>query len=70
MESLRLGALKGLGESSWGPQEGPAGTGILRKCALRGSLLWKLSESAGKDWLGAGSLELLKAASKMLRSLH
>lgn len=30
MQGLRLGALKGLGE----PQEGPAGTGILRKCAL------------------------------------
>lgn len=34
MQCLKLGALKGLWESSWEPQEDPADTGILRKCAL------------------------------------
>lgn len=34
MQGLSWGALKGLWESSWGPQGDPAGTGILRKCAL------------------------------------
>lgn len=62
--SQRLGGVElgASGRSRWYgyPEEG---------CPAEGHFFGN-SESEGKDRLGAGSLELLKAASKMLRSLH